>query len=234
MMFDLTRCKVLTFDCYGTLIDWEAGILEALRPLLSRHGMALSDAEILTHYAAIEPTVQQAAYVPYKTILQRVVDGLGAHLGFTPTADERDCLIRSLGTWQPFADTNPALETLKKHFQLVVISNIDDDLFAQTARHFSINFDWVITAEQVGSYKPAQRNFKVALDHMGIPQHQVLHVAQSLYHDIVPAKALGLATVWVNRRKGLEGFGATPEAQAQPDLEVPDLKTLVSYLPAAV
>jgi 2-haloacid dehalogenase len=119
---------------------------------------------------------------------------------------------------------------LKKKFKLAIISNIDDDLFAFSARRLQVQFDWIITAQQARAYKPSLNNFQVAFRRMGLPQDRILHVAQSLFHDVVPAKALGLSTVWINRRHGQAGFGATPPAQAQPDLEVPDLQTLAATI----
>jgi 2-haloacid dehalogenase len=119
-----------------------------------------------------------------------------------------------------------ALKYLKERYKLAVISNIDDDLFAHSARHLGVPFDWVITAEQVESYKPSLNNFEKAIEIIGAPRGEILHVAQSLYHDIAPAKELGLANVWVNRRHNLKGYGATYPADAVPDLEVPDLATL--------
>ena len=128
----------------------------------------------------------------------------------------------------PFADTQPALKALERRFRLAIISNTDDDLFARTNQQLDVAFDWIVTAQQVKSYKPSLNNFRQALAHIGLPTEQVLHVAQSLFHDHVPAKQLGLETVWVNRRHGKAGSGATPMADARPDLEVPDLATLVT------
>jgi 2-haloacid dehalogenase len=122
-----------------------------------------------------------------------------------------------------------ALQTLKQRFKLGIISNIDDDLFAASNRRLGVTFDWVITAQQVRSYKPSTRNFTAAFERIGVPQDRLVHVAQSLFHDHVPAKSLGLATVWVNRRRGHPGPGATPPASARPDLEVPDLQSLAAH-----
>jgi 2-haloacid dehalogenase len=133
-----------------------------------------------------------------------------------------------VGEWPAFPDTSEALQALKKRFKLGIISNIDDDLFAASNQHLGVTFDWVITAQQVRGYKPSTRNFQVAFDRIGLPGQQLVHVAQSLFHDHVPAKSLGLDTVWVNRRAGKPGSGATPPATAQPDLEVPDLQTFAA------
>ena len=137
-------------------------------------------------------------------------------------------LIDTFDNWKPFPDTVAALRSLHRHYQLMPLTNVNDDLFAITAAHLQVPFDRVMTAEQIGSYKPSLRNFEYMLAHVGVPKEQVLHVAQSLYHDIAPARSLGIATVWVNRRQGKTGTGATPPADARPDLEVPDLQTLAA------
>ena len=224
-MLDIGRFRVLTFDCYGTLIDWESGILGALRPLLAAHGISLTDDKLLELYGELEAEAEAGDYQPYRKVLEAVARGFGRRLGFEPTEEEAKSLPESLKNWQPFPDTVAALQKLKRRFKLAIVSNVDDDLFAATARRLEVPFDWVITAQQAGSYKPSHRNFKLALERIGLPPAQVLHVAQSIYHDIIPARELGLATVWVNRR-GPKGGGATKAARGQPDLEVPDLKTL--------
>ncbi|MGN6758161.1 MAG: haloacid dehalogenase type II [Thermomicrobiales bacterium] len=226
-MFEFDRFTHLTFDCYGTLIDWERGILAALRPVLTEHGLSVSDDAILELYGELEAAAEAGPYQPYRAILATVIDGFGARFGFTPTTVEREALAASVGDWPAFPDTVESLHTLARHFQLVILSNIDDDLFALSARRLRTDFAAVITAQQVGSYKPNRANFRFALQRLGVPSTQVLHVAQSLFHDIVPAKELGLTTVWVNRRHDRPGFGATPPASARPDLEAPDLQTLV-------
>ena len=226
-MIDFKRYEVLSFDCYGTLIDWESGILAALRPVLKGHALELEDERLLRLYAELESQAEEGEFIKYREVLREVVRGLGRELGFTPSPSELDCLVASLGDWPPFPDTVEALQALRRRYRLAIISNVDDDLFALTARRLGVEFDWVITAEQVGSYKPSQHNFKFALERIGVAPDKVLHIAQSIYHDIVPAKALGLATVWVSRSGGP---GATPPAHGRPDLEVPDLGTLVSMM----
>jgi 2-haloacid dehalogenase len=229
-MASFAQVRVLTFDCYGTLIHWEQGILSALRPLLAAHRCHCSDDELLERFGRLESAAEAGAYRPYKEVLAQVVDGLGAQFHFTPTAQERDSLAASVAHWPPFADTVAALQALKTRYQLAIVSNIDDDLFAYSARHLRVAFDWVITAQQVRSYKPAPQHFMVALERIALPKAHILHVAQSLYHDIAPATQLGLATVWVNRRHGQAGAGATPAAHVRPTLEVPDLRTLVAMM----
>ena len=136
--------------------------------------------------------------------------------------------MKNFDDWVPFSDTVNALKKLKAKFKLAILSNVDDDLFAISAKHLKVKFDYIITAEQIRSYKPSLNNFKFAIKKIGIPKDKILHIAQSLYHDIAPAKELGLSTIWINRRNGKEGFGATPPASAKPDMEFPDLKSLAS------
>ena len=229
-MLSFEQFQVLTFDCYGTLIDWENGILSALRPVLKAHDINMSDNQILELYGKIEPAIQARSFMPYREILRDVMRGFGSTLGFVPSEEEVHCLENSLANWQPFPDTVESLRQLKKFYKLAILSNIDNDLFEGSAKRLEVPFDYVMTAQQIGSYKPATQNFEYALQAMQIPQSNVLHVAQSLFHDVVPAKQLGLKTVWVNRRIDQEGFGATAPAQATPDLEVPDLATLADII----
>ncbi|MCC3426893.1 MAG: haloacid dehalogenase type II [Microcoleus sp. PH2017_01_SCD_O_A] len=235
-MLDFNQFEVVSFDCYGTLIDWESGILPVLKQLLSNREIDFSDEGTLEMFAEFESELEKdkGEYIKYREILQEIVRKIGKRFSFEPTetesATEINCLVESIKNWQPFPDTVAALRALKQKYKLAVISNIDDDLFVGTAKHLKVEFDWVITAEQVRSYKPSTRNFEMAIEKMGIPPSKLLHVAQSLYHDIVPASYMGISTVWVNRRYDRTGFGATLPASAQPDLEVPDLTTLVEAI----
>jgi len=230
-MLDFNRFEVLSFDCYGTLIDWEKGILGVLRPVFEAHNMNLTDAQTLELYAELEPQAQrEGQHVKYKEVLREVMQEFGNRLGFTPSESELNCLASSLKDWLPFPDTVPALKTLKKNFKLAVISNIDDDLFAFSAKDLQVEFDWIITAEQAKCYKPSQRIFEYAIEKIGYPPERILHIAQSVYHDIIPAKAMGLSAIWVNRRKGQQDFGAARPASCGSDLEVLDLESLISYM----
>ncbi len=225
-MLDFKRFDYLVFDCYGTLIDWESGIVAALRPVLAEHGVDLSDDAILERFGVLESAAEKPPYNPYREVLATVLDGFGEQFGFTPSAEERTAFGASVGDWPAFSDSPAALQSLSERFKLVILSNVDDDLFALSAKRLNVQFAEVITAQQVGGYKPDLRNFRVAMERLGDRPERVLHVAQSLFHDIAPAKSIGLTTVWVNRRHDRPGFGATPPAEAQPDLEVPDLMTL--------
>jgi 2-haloacid dehalogenase len=225
-MFDLTRFKVLTFDCYGTMIDWESGIFSALRPILAAHDKKITDSALLELYSELELSAEQGEFLRYRDVLQSVVRGFGKRLGFLPTDAEIRSLPESLANWQPFPDTVAALRKLKSRYQLAVMSNVDDDLFAATAPKLGVAFSQVITAQQAGCYKPCMRIFKLAEERIGATREHWLHVGQSAYHDVIPAQSLGIATVWVNRRSPRPGAGAAKAAAAKPDLEVPDLQTL--------
>ncbi|MBD3881432.1 haloacid dehalogenase type II [Phormidium tenue FACHB-886] len=228
-MLNFEQYKVLTFDCYGTLIDWESGMLAALKPILVNHGVQLETEKILELFAEFE-SVEEKEYKSYRDVLRGVVRRFGDRFHFQPSLDEQDALPSSIQYWQPFADTVSALRLLQQTFQLTIISNVDDDLFANTAKLLEVEFAAVVTAQQAKSYKPSLQNFRVTFDRLGLPTAQILHVAASIYHDIVPAKELGLSTVWVNRRTGQAGSGAALPAIAQPDLEVPDLQTLTAMI----
>ena len=221
---------VLTFDCYGTLIDWETGIWDALQPILANHGAAMAREDALELYGELESEVERGDYLEYKAVLRRVLEGFGSRRGFTPTQDEADHFSTSVKDWPAFPDSSRALKTLSKHYKLAIVSNVDDDLFAYSAPKLDAPFEWVITAQQVKSYKPAPAHFEEAFKRIGLPRAKILHVAQSLFHDIAIAKSLGLSTVWVNRRQGKTGAGATPSAEATPDVEVPDLESLVRLI----
>jgi 2-haloacid dehalogenase len=225
-MLNLTRFKVLTFDCYGTMIDWESGIFAALRPILAAHNKEMSDSALLALYADLELAAEQGEYLRYRDVLQLVVRGFGERLGFAPTDAEVRSLPESVATWQPFPDSVESLHKLSSHYQLAVMSNIDDDLFAATASKLEVAFSNVITAQQAGCYKPCMNIFRLTEKRIGVSRGQWLHVGQSIYHDVIPAQSLGLATVWVNRRSPRPGAGAAKMAVATPDLEVPDLHTL--------
>jgi 2-haloacid dehalogenase len=206
------------------------GNLSALRPILHSRSIALEDEEILERFAALEAKAEAGQYQSYGSVLGQVVDGLGTQLGFEANQAERDQLASSVPGWPPFADTGAALQALSAHFKLAVITNCDTDLFRATARQFPVEFSEIVTAEQVGSYKPSRRNFEAAFERLSVPPERILHVAQSIYHDIAPARELGLTTVWVNRRSGKQGTGATPPSGATPDYEVRDLHGLVELL----
>jgi 2-haloacid dehalogenase len=225
---DFAQFTTVSFDCYGTLVDWESGILPTLRAVLERHQQSLSDAAILELYGEFEAEAEAGVYQSYRKVLESVVRRFGERLGFKPAPGELRSLPDSVFSWRPFSDTVSALRQLQRRYQLAVISNIDNDLFAETRKHLGVDFDFVITAQQAGSYKPSANNFELALRTMGLAPNRLLHAAQSIYHDIVPAHALGITTVWVNRKSARPGVGAVRAAAGRPDLEVPDVASLAA------
>jgi 2-haloacid dehalogenase len=225
-MLDFSRFEILTFDCYGTLIDWETGILSALHRILSAHNKTIDDATLLKLYGDFEQLSESGEFHPYREVLESVVRRFGANLGFTPTPAEARSLPDSLAHWKPWPDTVAALRQLKSRFRLAILSNVDDDLFASTRPQLEVDLDAVITAQQAQAYKPSLKIFELALSRINAPAHRVLHVGQSLYHDVVPAQSLGLATVWVNRPSARPGVGAVKAVEAKPDLTVTSLAEL--------
>jgi 2-haloacid dehalogenase len=228
MILDFSRYEAMTFDCYGTLIDWEAGILAAFRTLFGAHGAQWADREILEAHARHEARIEAAGFLRYREVLAEVARAVCDEFGIEVNAVPLEAFGGSVAAWPAFTDSSVALTQLARGYQLGVITNCDDDLFAASNARLGVTFDPIVTAQQVGSYKPAIRNFEVMFERIGVPRERILHVAQSIYHDHVPAKSLGLTTVWVDRRQGRDGTGATPAATAEPDLVVPDMATLAA------
>jgi 2-haloacid dehalogenase len=229
-MLDFSQFRAITFDCYGTLIDWESGILGALQPILARHGLQLDDSEILRLYGEFELEAEVGNYIPYREVLREVVAAFGKEFGFQPTAAEQNALPDSLANWEPFPDTVAALRKIKSKLQVGIISNIDDAMFATSQPKLGMDFDYVTSARQARAYKPSLKIFEMAENKMRIQRHEWLHAGQSIYHDVIPAKSLGLATVWVNRPSRRPGVGAVRQAAAQPDVEVHSLAELADFL----
>jgi 2-haloacid dehalogenase len=227
-MLDFSRFEILTFDCYGTLINWEEGILRCLHGILTAHDKDKDDATILQFYGDFEAHAEQGEYRRYREVLQSVVREFGEQLGFAPTEEETRSLPESLQEWKPWPDTVAALRELKRHFRLAIISNVDDDLFAATRPQLGVEFDQIITAQQAGAYKPSLKIFELALSRIGVPAHSVLHVGQSVYHDVIPAQSLGLAAVWVDRPSARSGVGAVKAVEGDPDLQVANLAELAA------
>ena len=226
--------RLITFDCYGTLIDWESGMLAALRPLLSGDGRHISDLQILELYGEIEAELEAGPYLPYRQVLAQAAREIGRRVGTEVSAEGSSVFADSLTRWEPFSDTVPALQSLAKRFRLGIISNVDDDLFAATRKKLAaVEFDFVVTAQQMQSYKPSYRNFEEAIRRSGLSKDQILHAGQSLYHDIAPANALGIQNVWVNRPSIRPGSGAARPGTATPNYQVRTLAELAALLSAA-
>ena len=220
--FDPARITTLTFDCYGTLIDWEAGVLDVLRPMLARGGAAPSDDEIIAVFQDLDAPLCEPPYRPYRAVLAGVAEGLGRHFGVPVAPADRDALAASIPSWKPFPDTVAALRALGTRCRLAVISNIDDNLFAATARQLEVPFAAVVTAGQARCYKPDPAIFEEALGRLGETPGVVAHVAEGV-GEVAPARRLGCSTVWVRRN----GRSARLLTEA-PDLEVPDLQSLLA------
>jgi putative hydrolase of the HAD superfamily len=219
----LTDFKALTFDCYGTLIDWESGMIEALGPLASRASRALSRNEILETHARHESSQQlQTPTKLYRDLLPIVYRRLAEEWGVPAPWSACVAYGRSVRNWPAFADSAPALQYLKRHYKLVILSNVDNESFAESNEKLEVDFDAIYTAEDIGSYKPSDRNFEYMLAKLrtlGIAKHQILHTAESLFHDHGPANKHGLASCWIHRRPGEEGFGATMNPGETPKYE---------------
>ncbi len=228
-MLDFAQFEWVSFDCYGTLIDWESGILGYLQPLLRSKARDLTDAEVLRMYSEFEPSEQAKAYCSYRDVLSNVVQDFARELHFEVSEEEASGLADSIRDWKPFSDTIPALRILQREYKLAILSNIDDNLFTYSAEKLGVRFDSVVTAQQAQSYKPALNNFNLLLTRLSIPRPHLLHVAESLFHDVEPANSLGIKTVWVNRRQG-KPAAASKLVDAKPDLEVRDLAELASHL----
>ena len=209
----LTEFKILSFDCYGTLIDWERGMFEALTPLTSRTKTPLTRDQVLEAHARHESSQQiHTPAMKYSELLAVVYKRLAEE--WNVCASWSECLVygASIGSWPAFADSSGALAYLKQHYKLAILSNIDNESFAPSSAKLGVAFDAVFTAQDIGSYKPSPRNFDYMIEklgNLGLSKHDVLHTAESLYHDHVPANRHGLASCWIHRRHAAPGFGAT-------------------------
>lgn len=212
---------ILTFDCYGTLIDWRGGISDAFSQMGAVVGQRVDRDQVLDLHARFEPEVQAEEFRSYAQVLDRTAIRIAGALGLEIPDDDRHFLSESLSRWQPFADTGPALERLREAgYRLGILSNVDDDLLAATLTHFPIDFDLLVTAQQVGSYKPALGHFREARRHIG--EAAWLHVAQSFFHDVQPAAALDLPVVWINRLQ------EDPYSAARPLAVFPDMESFAA------
>ena len=200
---------IITFDCYGTLIDWESGIISAFQAEAAKDGVELRGDQIIDAYTEAELEVESESYRSYREVLGETALKVAGKLGWDLPPKHAGFLAASLPGWQPFSDTNPALERLARRFRLGILSNIDDELLSATRWHFTVAFDLIVTAQQVRSYKPGFAHFKEALARAG--DQRLLHAAQSYFHDVVPATRLGIPVVWINRKAaGIQPGSPTP------------------------
>ena len=246
-MLDPARYHAITFDCFGTLIDWETGIVRALEALFARDDTPIPDpSELLSLYARFEPAAQRGDYRTYRKILAQVTCEIATHYGVDLASGQENLLADSIATWPIYTDTPKTLAALHEHYDLAILSNIDRDLFApvcaRLTNEYAFDFAAVITSQDTQSYKPAIGHFWQAMQTLDLPGARLLHVAQSLYHDIVPAQSLGISTVWINRNgislgatdESHTANGATPAIDLPenvgPDIELPDLASLAHLL----
>ena len=225
------RIRALSFDCYGTLIDWERGLLRAIGEVLESRSLAVPDEEVLELFATAEAQVEEDAahaFIKYREVLESVLENIGDELGFAPSPDECADFARSVSIWPAFADSQAALAKLAERFELIVLSNVDADLFQGSADKLGRPFKHAFTADKIGSYKPDPRNFAYLLEHSGHPKEAILHVAQSLFHDVAVARELGFTTCWINRQACAPG--ATKPSAAIPHYELPDMASLAALI----
>ncbi|MEC9094596.1 MAG: haloacid dehalogenase type II [Planctomycetota bacterium] len=224
---DFSRFHYISFDCYGTLIDWEAGILKTLSQPFADF-QSVSKATVLQSFAQWESKIESGPFCSYFDVLTKVFSGLCRE--FNLRESNPHLLAESVVDWKPFDDSKESLSRLGKNFKLAILSNVDNAMFQQTQAKLTTSFHSVFTAQTIGSYKPAIENFHYLLQQLACAPTEILHVAQSLFHDHVPAKSLGITTVWVNRPSILQGQGATLPAQAKPDLTVQSMAELAELL----
>jgi len=214
---------LITFDCYGTLIDWETGIYEAFRREAAKRGLSFSRDAVISAYLAAEKEAEAGPYRPYREVLCQSARKAASTLGWELSSERMDFLAESLPGWLPFPDTNPALERLSSRYHLGILSNIDDALLAETMSHFKVSFEIIVTAEQVRSYKPRSRHFQEARRRKG--HARWLHAAQSYFYDVEPALKMEIPVAWINRKRE-----ALPEAKPRPLYTASDLEELASTL----
>lgn len=217
----LTDFDALTFDCYGTLIDWERGIVKGLAPLAARTRRALSRDQILEAFAQCEsPQQHETPAMPYPQLLGAVYLRVAGSWGVRASEGEADAFGKSIPDWPAFSDSAEALKYLAKHFKLVILSNVDRQSFKGSNARLKVTFDAIYTAEDIGSYKPDDRNFAYLIRHLkedfALEKDRVLHVAESLFHDHAAANRAGLASAWIHRRHGVNGWGATAAPKGMP------------------
>lgn len=215
----LSDFRVLSFDCYGTLIDWETGILTALEPLTGKVASLTPD-QILETFARHETAQEaEAPSMIYSQLLAAVHARMAKEWGVKTTAEADARFGASVGAWPAFEDSPAALQYLKQHYKLGILSNVDRESFRASNKKLQVEFDWIFTAEDIGSYKPSLKNFAYMLAKLaeaGLAKKDILHTAESLFHDHAPANTLGLASAWIQRRHAQEGFGATAKPAQTP------------------
>jgi 2-haloacid dehalogenase len=230
MPIDTSSIKAISFDCYGTLIDWEAGIGGALEPLFRVHRVDFDRAAVIGAFARHEREIEAGKYQSYAAVLGEVMKRIAKQFDLQLRPGESTALVASFGLWPAFAETPKCLKAIQRHYKVAIVSNVDDEMFAESAPRLGVKVSTVVTAEQVKSYKPASAHFEELLRRLALTPRDVLHVAESRYHDVAPASAMGFRTVWVNRHAADGGPSASGASEAKPDLEVRSLTELCEQL----
>ncbi len=237
-MIDFSKYRVLTFDCYGTLIDWEKGITELVQPWLENLDPHLPSRLLLSSFALMQAKFQQVRPVLlYPDVLRRTWGDIESTFGWPIDPTHADAFADSVGTWPPFADTVESLRYFERHYRLAILSNVDNASLRETLKLLQVSFALTVSAEDAKTYKPSLALFNKAiemLDDMGVSKNEILHIGQSKHHDVNPGRELGLTTVWVDRRHGQQGSGATLATAADPHLTVTSLAELVALHEAQV
>lgn len=231
-MIDFSKYRVLTFDCYGTLIDWERGITELVQPWLAKLDPQLPPRLLLSSFALMQAKFQQVQPVLlYPDVLRRTWGDIEGTFGWPVDPTHADAFAQSVGSWPPFADTVDSLRYFERHYRLAILSNVDNASLHKTLNLLQVPFTLTVTAQDARTYKPSLALFNQAiamLDDMGIGRDEILHIGQSKHHDVNPGRQLGLTTVWVDRRHDRQGSGATLLTEAEPHLTVTSLAELVA------
>jgi len=223
----MSRVKLISFDCYGTLVDWKKGVLDALRPLFDDYFLDIDDEHIFGLFAEFDESLVTGEFMNYTDVLSEVMKHFAKRLNVNIQSSDIGLLAESLPSWPPFEDSVEALDELKsKGFRLAVISNVDRPLLDKTLDKMDVTFDVVVTSDEIGSYKPSGENFLEALRRFHLPADEIIHVAQSHFHDILPARDLGITAAWINRYND----PVPPLDEEYAGLRFPDLASFVSGL----
>lgn len=218
--------ELISFDCYGTLVDWKTGVLNTLVPLFDEYLLDISEEEIFSLFREFDAELINSDFIFYRNVLTEIMKKFSTRFNLNLMKSDLDCLVKALPSWPVFEDTSPVLKKLKESYRLALITNSDDDLIEKTLGFISINFDYIITSSSLRSYKPSGNNFQKALENFDLPSHHILHVAQSIYHDIIPCNELGIRNIWVNRYNG-----PTPSDEIEkPGKVVMNLEEMVNFL----
>lgn len=226
MQYAGKNIKLISFDCYGTLIDWKKGVLNSLMPLFDEYLLDVSKDEIFTLFKKFDDEIVLSDFMYYRNVLNEIMKKFSAALNINLMKTDLDCLVNSLPNWEPFQDIAENLHKLKRKYKLALITNSDNDLIEKNLVFLGVSFDYTVTSADLGSYKPSQNNFIEALRIFNLPADQIIHVAQSIYHDIVPCNQLGINNIWINRYN--EPF--PDQEKEKPGIEIRSMRELLTIV----